>query len=119
MPELFCAAGVELAQHELVQHRGLEQRLFVAKSFPDEDEGHDDLAARVEPEGVEGVQRLLGGLMERQERRAELSATWTDILNQRKSLQRSASSSGFYESYAEQLRSYFLISLRYKFNRMN
>ena len=42
-----------------------------------------------------------------------------DILNQRKSLQRSASSSGFYESYAEQLRSYFLISLRYKFNRMN
>ena len=66
MPELFCAAGVELAQHELVQHRGLEQRLFVAKSFPDEDEGHDGLAARVEPEGVEGVQRLLGGLMERQ-----------------------------------------------------
>ena len=65
MPELFCAAGVELAQHELVQHRGLEQRLFVAKSFPDEDEGHDGLAARVEPEGVEGVQRLLGGLMER------------------------------------------------------
>ena len=53
-------------QHELVQHRGLEQRLFVAKSFPDEDEGHDGLAARVEPEGVEGVQRLLGGLMERQ-----------------------------------------------------
>ena len=45
--------------------------------------------------------------------------TWTDILNQRKGLQRSASSSGFYESYAEQLRSYFLISLRYKFNRMN
>jgi len=66
LPELFCAAGVELAQHELVQHRGLEQRLFVAKSFPDEDEGHDGLAARVEPEGVEGVQRLLGGLMERQ-----------------------------------------------------
>ena len=66
MPELFCAAGVELAQHELVQHRGLEQRLFVAKSFPDEDEGHDGLEARVEPEGVEGVQRLLGGLMERQ-----------------------------------------------------
>lgn len=66
MPELFCAAGVELAQHELVQHRGLEQRLFVAKSFPDEDEGHDGLAAWVEPEGVEGVQRLLGGLMERQ-----------------------------------------------------
>ena len=47
MPELFCAAGVELAQHELVQHRGLEQRLFVAKSFPEEDEGHDGLAARV------------------------------------------------------------------------
>ena len=66
MPELFCAAGIELAQHELVQHRGLEQRLFVAKSFPDEDEGHDGLAARVEPEGVERVQRLLGGLMERQ-----------------------------------------------------
>ena len=53
-------------QHKFVQHGGREQRLFVAKSFPDEDEGHDGLAARVEPEGVEGVQRLLGGLMERQ-----------------------------------------------------
>lgn len=53
------------------------------------------------------------------ERRAEISAIWADILNQRKSLQRSASSSGFYESYAEQLRSYFMISLRYKFNRTN
>ena len=53
------------------------------------------------------------------ERRAEVSAIWADILSQRKSLQRSATSNGFYESYAEQLRSYFMVSLRYKFNRMN
>lgn len=53
------------------------------------------------------------------ERRAEISAIWADILSQRKSLQRSVTSNGFYESYAEQLRSYFMVSLRYKFNRMN
>ena len=63
---LFCAAGVELAQHELIEHLGLEQRLLVAEGLPDEDEGHDGLTARVQPEGVEGVQRLLGGLVEGQ-----------------------------------------------------
>lgn len=63
---LFCAAGVELAQHELIEHLGLEQRLLVAEGLPDEDESHDGLTARVQPEGVEGVQRLLGGLVEGQ-----------------------------------------------------
>ena len=63
---LFRAAGVELAQHELIEHLGLEQRLLVAEGLPDEDEGHDGLSARVQPEGVEGVQRLLGGLVEGQ-----------------------------------------------------
>ena len=64
MPQLFCAVRIQLAQHELIQQGGLEQRLLVAEGFPDKDEGHDGLAARVEPEGVEGVQRLLGGLVE-------------------------------------------------------
>ena len=63
---LFCAAGIELAQHELIEHLRLEQRLLVAEGLPDEDEGHDGLTARVQPKGVEGVQRLLGGLVEGQ-----------------------------------------------------
>ena len=62
----FGAVGIQLLQHKFVQHGGREQRLLVAEGLPDEDEGHDGLAARVEPEGVEGVQRLLGGLVERQ-----------------------------------------------------
>ena len=39
---------------------------FVTEGLPDEDEGDDGLAAGVEPEGVQGIQRLLGGLVERQ-----------------------------------------------------
>ncbi len=53
------------------------------------------------------------------EHRAEIFALWADILSQRKSFQRSATSNGFYENYTEQLRSYFMVSLRYKFNKMN
>ena len=52
--------------HKGVQHFLREKRLFVAEGFPDEDEGHDGLTAGVEAEGVEGIQRLLGGLMERE-----------------------------------------------------
>lgn len=47
----------------------------------------------------------------------ELSALWADILNQRKSLRRTASSNGYYEYYTEQLRGYFMLSLKYRFNQ--
>ena len=52
------------------------------------------------------------------ERKAEISLLWADILNQKKSLFRNALYNGFYESYSEQLGSYFIISLRYNFNKM-
>ena len=58
--------GLELLHHKGVQHFLREERLFVAEGFPDEDEGHDGLTAGVKAEGVEGIQRLLGGLMERE-----------------------------------------------------
>ena len=50
---------------------------------------------------------------------AELSATWQDILSQRKSFYRSASATSFNESYTEQIRGYFLIAFKYRFNRTN
>ena len=50
----------------MVQHLLREQRLLVAEGFPDEDQGRDGLPPRVQPEGVQGIQRLLGGLVERQ-----------------------------------------------------
>lgn len=53
------------------------------------------------------------------EKRAELSLYWADILNQRKSLSRSASSTGFYEYYEQQLRGYVMVSLKYELNSMN
>ena len=52
--------------HEFVQHFLREQRLLVAKGLPDEDQGDHGLAAGVQPEGVQGVQRLLGGLVQGQ-----------------------------------------------------
>ena len=58
--------GVQLLGHEFVQHLLREQRLLVAKGLPDEDQGGDGLPPGVKPEGIQGVQRLLGGLMERQ-----------------------------------------------------
>lgn len=53
------------------------------------------------------------------EKRAELSLYWADILNQRKSLSRSASSTGFYEYYEQQLRGYIMVSVKYELNSMN
>ena len=47
-------------------------------------------------------------------RQAELSLTWADILNQKKSYTRTVSSTSFTESYQEQLRSYIIVSLRYR-----
>ena len=53
-------------QHKFVQHGGREQRLLVAKGLPDKDQSHHGLAAGVQPQGVQGVQRLLAGLVQRQ-----------------------------------------------------
>lgn len=53
------------------------------------------------------------------ERRAEVSLTWADILNQQKAIKRTATSNGFYEYYTPQSGSYFMIALRYQFNRNN
>ncbi|WP_300724894.1 outer membrane beta-barrel protein [uncultured Bacteroides sp.] len=51
-------------------------------------------------------------------RQGELSLYWADILNQRKSITRTANSDGFYERYEKQLGSYILISLKYQLNTM-
>ena len=53
------------------------------------------------------------------EKRAELSFRWTDILSQRKSYSRYASPVRFSEIYSEQLRGYFMVSLKYQFNKIN
>ena len=58
--------GIQLLQHKFVQHGGREQRLFVAKGLPDKDQSHHGLAAGVQPQGVQSVQRLLAGLVQRQ-----------------------------------------------------
>ena len=58
--------GIQLLQQEFVQHLRREQRLLVAKGLPDEDEGDHRLPARVQPQGVQGIQRLLGGLVQGQ-----------------------------------------------------
>ena len=58
--------SIQLLQHKFVQHGGREQRLFVAKGLPDKDQSHHGLAAGVQPQGVQGVQRLLAGLVQRQ-----------------------------------------------------
>ena len=58
--------SIQLLQHKFVQHGGREQRLFVAKGLPDKDQSYHGLAAGVQPQGVQSVQRLLAGLVQRQ-----------------------------------------------------
>ena len=58
--------GIQLLEQKFVQQRGLEEGLLVAEGLPEEDQRHHRLAAGVQPQGVEGIQRLLGGLMERE-----------------------------------------------------
>lgn len=53
------------------------------------------------------------------EKQAELSLYWADILSQKKSYSRYASATRFSEIYSEQLRGYFMVSLKYQFNKMN
>ena len=54
----------QLLQQELVQHSGREKRLFIAKGFPDKNERHHGLPPGIQPESVQGIQRLLCGLVE-------------------------------------------------------
>ena len=58
--------GFQLLLHELVQHFLRKKRLLVAKGLPDEDQGGDGLPPGVKPEGIQGVQRLLGRLVQGQ-----------------------------------------------------
>lgn len=50
-------------------------------------------------------------------KQAELSVYWADILNQKKNYSRSTTSSGFSEHHTQQIGSYFIISMKYRFNR--
>ena len=58
--------GFQLLLHELVQHFLRKKWLLVAKGLPDEDQGGDGLPPGVKPEGIQGVQRLLGWLVQGQ-----------------------------------------------------
>ncbi len=49
------------------------------------------------------------------ERRMELSLAWNDILSNRKSYYRNASSAGFSETYSKVVKSFFVVGLAYKF----
>lgn len=53
------------------------------------------------------------------EQRAELSAYWADILSQKKDFQRYASATAFSEKYEKQLQGYFMLSLKYKLNKLD
>lgn len=48
------------------------------------------------------------------DKRAELSLYWADILNEKKNYLRSVNAYAFSETYQEQLRSYLLVSLKYR-----
>lgn len=47
----------------------------------------------------------------------ELSVAWIDILNQRKNIAISSSSYGYSETYTNQIGGYFLVSLKFRFNK--
>ena len=56
--------GIQLLLHKTIKHFLREQWLLVAKGFADEDQGHYGLTTGVQPKGIQGVQRLLGGLVQ-------------------------------------------------------
>jgi hypothetical protein len=47
----------------------------------------------------------------------ELCFNWVDILNQRKSINISSSAYGYSETYTNQIGSYFLVTLKFRFNK--
>lgn len=52
------------------------------------------------------------------EKRMEINLSWNDILNHSRMYYRTSSSNGFYESYSPQLRSYVMLTLKYRFQIM-
>lgn len=52
------------------------------------------------------------------EKRMEVSLVWHDILNHSRMYYRTSTSSGFYESYSPQIRSYVMLTLKYRFQIM-
>lgn len=50
-------------------------------------------------------------------KQAELSANWVDILSEQKNYYRGSSAGGFYERHTQQIGSYFIISMKYRFNQ--
>lgn len=52
------------------------------------------------------------------EKRMEVTLAWHDILNHSRMYYRTFSNSGFYESYSPQVRSYLMLTLKYRFQIM-
>lgn len=52
-------------------------------------------------------------------RQAELSVEWFDILNDRKNYYRNVSSTSLSEGYSKHLGSYFMVSFKYRFNKID
>ena len=52
------------------------------------------------------------------ERKAELSAHWSDILGKRKSYGRTVTSDGFYEYRTQEIKGYFIVTFKYNFRLM-
>lgn len=50
-------------------------------------------------------------------KQAELSANWVDILSQQKNYYRGTMADGLYERHTQQIGSYFVISMKYRFNQ--
>lgn len=50
-------------------------------------------------------------------KRAEISAYWSDILCRKKDYSRNTSANGFSERHTQQIGSYFIISMKYRFNK--
>ena len=50
-------------------------------------------------------------------KQCELSFYWADILSRKKSYSRTTTANGFYENHTQQIGSFFIISLKYRFNK--
>ena len=50
-------------------------------------------------------------------KQAEISANWVDILSQQKNYFRDTMADGLYENHTQQIGSYFIVSVKYRFNQ--
>ncbi|WP_195352612.1 outer membrane beta-barrel protein [Bacteroides cellulosilyticus] len=50
-------------------------------------------------------------------KQAEISANWVDILSQQKNYFRGTMADGLYENHTQQIGSYFIVSVKYRFNQ--